>query len=139
MKLLQFLLVGVLLVSLGCTKNRIEPISLVDEVMLAYQSVYQLENTELHFQFEDILEDSRCPKTSTCAWPGRIRVNITITEGEKKANIELSKFGEGSDEGDTIATHDKYQIELIGVTPYPLTNRRKPFEDFTVILKITEL
>lgn len=42
-------------------------------------------------RFEDVLEDSRCPKDVNCVWAGNAKVSVTVTRtGKEPARVELN-------------------------------------------------
>jgi len=132
-----FLLVSFLIFAFGCTKNNEDLIKLDEEFTLAFQKEVTLKKTDLRIEFVEVLEDSRCPSDAICGWAGVVKVNITITEGEKETTLELLKPGQNIEGTGSTVSYDSYQIQLIKVTPYPKTTTTIKPSDYEAILKIS--
>lgn len=138
---ISFLLIGVLLVTIGCTKNDEDLIQLDEQFTLAYQTDYALDNSNLHFQFVEVVEDSRCPLILFCHWAGQVIAKIrVIDDGDMVSEFELPAVGENNNNEEFTATYDNYRITLIKVTPYPEEDFDEiKDEDYKAILKVTPL
>ena len=78
------------------------------------------------------INDSRCPSDVVCVWEGEALVKINV-ETSTTQTIELSTF---DNQKDTI---DLFSIELIDVSPYPVSTKNIDLEDYIVTLKIEEI
>ena len=78
------------------------------------------------------INDSRCPSDVVCVWQGEAVVKIEVETSTIKT-IKLSTF---DNQKDTI---DLFSIELIDVSPYPVSTKNIELEDYTVKLKIEEI
>ena len=78
------------------------------------------------------INDSRCPSDVVCVWQGEALVKIKVETSEINT-IELSTFDNPKD------TVDSFSIELVQVSPYPISTKSIDLEDYTVKLKIEEI
>ena len=47
----------------------------------------------IQIKFEEIVEDSRCPKDVTCVWAGRVSCIVRLTDGESSDEMVLTEPG----------------------------------------------
>ena len=67
------------------------------------------------------IEDNRCPANVTCVRSGDAKVMFTINYTEVAYQLCLGDCGETSDNVTITVNGNDYLIELLGVTPYPVT------------------
>ena len=72
-------------------------------------------------QFE-VLEDSRCPKNTTCVWEGR--AILAVSAGKKDEisepmSVIFGKVLQNEIESKVFYETDTFLIKAVGLTPYP--------------------
>lgn len=102
-------------------------------IKLELGSVVKLHNISL--KFSEVLEDSRCPKYTTCIWAGRAIIHLEITH--KDGRIEDKSIIIGATQGDessdkTIYRTEGYFIEAVNVNPYP--EEGAPTSPYTLLI-----
>jgi hypothetical protein len=157
-----YLLVLVVITSLlcGCTNNRIKA-ELGQEFSLAIgQSVvitnvnnenpaitqsalitnvntenYE-NNNNLEITFEEVIEDSRCPKGVECVQEGIVVCRMLITEGKTSYGIDLAQTGLTT--GYTQETYRNYRFTF-KVEPYPEPGKDISSSEYRILLEISKL
>lgn len=120
----------VLLAMIGCqTSTSSADPQLGEEFELGLGEQVNLDNQGLSITFNELLEDSRCPKGVTCFWAGNAKVALQINEHEATLNSNLEP---------RQTTIYSYQVALISVSPYPIYMMDFQKEDYIVRLVITE-
>ena len=72
--------------------------------------------------FQEVSEDSRCPKGTECIWAGRAIVKLSVLVPDKQSKEHLAIFGQtkGGEKANMLVGQGKdYQIELKSLKPYP--------------------
>lgn len=72
-------------------------------------------------KFIQVLEDSRCPKYTTCIWAGRVIAEVEVTSNGKKETKSLifGELREGEKNSKTVISSKDFDIQGLDVTPYP--------------------
>ena len=101
-----FLLAPTLLFT-SCEK---EVFALTDEVSIGFKSsiLVQTSTEVLEIEFNELLEDSRCPPGAVCIWQGQVQVKLKLNDSQY---IELGTGAEMS----TTAEFNGQTIHLIDV------------------------
>ena len=88
-----------------------------------------LAEADLTMTFWSLLEDSRCPKQVNCFWAGQVRIIIQVQQGQAAAT--LIEMNTNPPLKQNIVSYADYDIELIGVDPYPESpDQTIPPEDY---------
>ena len=66
----------------------------------------------LQITFFEVVEDSRCPKNTTCVWEGKIAFKVKVNSTIKELTLQGANVPNLLDE-------DSKKITVIQVTPYP--------------------
>ena len=78
---------------------------------------------ENHFlKFVKVLEDSRCPKNTTCIWEGRAKVQLEIwQEGEDSIYKEIifGKVTQGESKDKVLVSNENFKVMAMMLNPYP--------------------
>lgn len=72
-------------------------------------------------KFLEVVEDSRCPKETTCIWAGRAIVKAEVSANGKK-EIKTLIFGEvrpGEEANSNLYSSGKFAINGLTLNPYP--------------------
>ena len=89
----------------------------------------------LTVRFVELVEDSRCPKGTTCVWAGNAKIKVEVKRnGARKEIIELNT---GTD--DKSARYDGLLIELIDLTPEPANNIRINRNGYVATIAVSRL
>ena len=75
----------------------------------------------------NVVEDSRCPKDTTCVWAGEARIFLDGIKGV----VQPSYLGEGG----SISV-DKYKVTFVRVDPQPVSTGKIAREDYRVTLRV---
>lgn len=92
---------------------------------------YISNDQSLKFSISEI-NDSRCPADVQCVWQGEALVAIKIVSSPP-SEITLSTYD------NLVDTVGIYSMELVDVSPYPLSTETLKDDDYTINLKIDKL
>jgi hypothetical protein len=108
------------------------PASLNQEFQLApkEQAAYG-DPQALAVEFVRVVEDSRCPKDTTCVWAGEVKVQVATRLGSAAPVEHEIKSGES-------ATAGPFQVTVVNVQPEKLSTREIPAEEYRVTLKVEQ-
>jgi len=87
--------------------------------------------------FQEVEEDSRCPKGTNCIWAGRAIVKLSIVTPGKETQEHTAIFGQtkGGEKANTTVIQDgSYTVELTKLLPYPQADK----EMGPYVLKLVE-
>ena len=70
-------------------------------------------------KFIDMIEDSRCPRDTTCVWAGNAKVSVQVSKKGKKKISELN-----SNMTPHTVSFEGYEFKLTKLTPEPASNIR---------------
>lgn len=92
-----------------------------------------IEPSDTLFRFDDVVEDSRCPKGAMCIRAGnaRVAVRLELPDGRVE-HIELNTA-----EGPRYAVSGGLRIELLAVEPYPVVHRPIDREAYEAAFVVT--
>ena len=96
-----------------------------------------LKGERLRIKFAAVEHDSRCPKDVKCVWAGNAAARLDVStsrRGSKSLPLNtsrsLSLFGETQYQG--------YKLRLVGLSPYPRSNKEIAPGDYIVTLLVTK-
>jgi len=111
-------------------------VRLNDEFSLSLGQRAFVEGENLEVKFEEVVEDSRCPRGVTCVWVGRVTCVIELTHAGSSYQIVLTEpgltdeYSKESYEGYELAFH---------VTPYPQNGKKIERNEYRLHLVISKL
>ena len=88
-------------------------------------------------KFIEVLEDSRCPKNTTCVWEGRARVLVEVSEKGKESYQKTLIFGktlEGESKDKVLFSFKDSKVVGMMLNPYP--NSEEAIKGDTYVLLI---
>lgn len=86
----------------------------------------------LNIKFVELIDDSRCPKGTTCIWAGEGKIKLTISKpGRNSGTFELA-----TTEGKNRISFGGYDVELVELTPQPAANVRLDRTKYTATLLV---
>jgi hypothetical protein len=98
------------------------------------EAVIQGEN--LRLRFDDVLEDSRCPKGVECFWTGQARIAIRVLQAGDSTTLEFNTNPAPGQNRQSIPMGE-YTIQLWSLDPYPQTPDDSPaLEDYRASLVV---
>jgi hypothetical protein len=89
----------------------------------------------LGIRFEEVTEDSRCPKEVTCIWAGRVTCIVEITQGSVSYRMELTE-PRLSDEY-SRESYEEYELGF-HVTPYPEAGEKILPDEYRLHLTVSK-
>lgn len=95
----------------------------------------------LRVQFKEVLEDSRCPKGTTCFWQGRVKILTTVREEGEAANTSEVIFGElkkGEIKNHSFYKSDTTTLTAIAVNPYPTKDSGTTNLTYELVLEVNK-
>jgi hypothetical protein len=117
MRRIVFTLISIFIISLiavGCGEKTQEN-ELGTEFLLPIGEEAVIKGENLKISFEEVLEDSRCPKNVECVWAGRARYAVQLTRDDESELAELTEPGE-TGQGSVVFLD--YQVTA-NLEPYP--------------------
>lgn len=101
---------------------------------LAVSQRAELNGEDLTVTFNDVTEDSRCPKDVVCVWEGGVVCNLTVQKAGASSELVLTEPGLTAS-----PTAQEYQGYLysFGVEPYPSSGKSIAKSDYRLVMSIT--
>jgi hypothetical protein len=100
---------------------------------LALRQSMPVRGTDFTLSFDDVVEDSRCPKGVTCIWEGDAAIKIRLTS-PKAAPADYVLHT--SSRFEQKAEHGGLKVTLMAVMPYPVADAPIRRQDYRVTLSI---
>lgn len=94
-------------------------VGLGETVQLLPGGTVTISDTDLSIIFQEVVEDSRCPKDVECVWAGQVIVRLGVSTGEQQAANEVLMGLNGPPDAPPQVQVGDYTIELLMVEPYP--------------------
>jgi hypothetical protein len=91
---------------------------------------------QIGISYEEVSDDSRCPKNVTCVWQGAATVNmVAMVEGDQpeQHRFQLATAPESA----RSVVYKGFRVELIDVTPHPDGSAKPAPEHYRVSLRVT--
>ncbi len=96
-----------------------------------------IEGTGLRVQFVNVTGDSRCPADALCIWVGDAVVHVRVLEGARASDYQLHTVDVSTtNPGRATVTHDGTRIVLMGLQPYPFSNRPIQPADYRASMEV---
>src|SRR3990172_6842849 len=139
--LIAFGIFAIILASLGqgAFAQSSEPMgieaNLDSEFLLEVNQSAEIKSEDITVTFFNVTSDSRCPSDVTCIWQGQAGIELGVQKGEVESTISLSIGGDSSPEESIF---DAYLIQLVDLSPYPISTKNIQPEDYTATIKITK-
>lgn len=92
-----------------------------------------LTGENLTITFEEIIEDSRCPKNVTCIWEGRVSAMLTVEKNGNRGQTVLTAPGLTS--GPFALKYEEYTLTF-QVNPYPEAGKTINKGDYKLVLTV---
>jgi len=109
--------------------------NLDSEFILQINQSAEIKSEDITVTFFNVTSDSRCPSDVTCIWQGQAGIELDVQKGEVESTVSLSIGGDSSPEESIF---NSYLIQLVDLSPYPISTKNIQPEDYTVTIKITK-
>jgi hypothetical protein len=110
-------------------------ISLGEEFVLEIGSSAVITGEDMEISFEQVLEESRCPRDVTCVWEGRVVMVIEIRRNSTSHRMELIQPGL-TDQAIT-AYYEDYALRF-SVEPYPEEGSDIAADDYRLRMTVSK-
>ena len=84
--------------------------------------------------FEDVKNDSRCPKGVTCVWAGEVQLVLWTQDGKNKGERKTYAIRPGATT--ELWRDGKTSYRIVKVLPYPQTNAKIPKEAYSIVIEM---
>jgi hypothetical protein len=91
---------------------------------------------DVSVKFNEVLEDSRCPKDVTCIWAGRARVQLEVTMKDKammQKEVIIGQTKPGESANPVLYNSDGIYLKVSAVTPHP-TSEDNGVREYAVLI-----
>jgi hypothetical protein len=133
-----FFLFITILFLLGCKKDSVASLNnsiptlvvlLNDTVNVKVCQTVRLSNGELVFQFDSVLDDSRCPIGVECLWQGNASILLKFPDHIDTLN---TFYEQGQVE------YGNYKVRMIDLLPWPIWQQPIDKNTYVARLKVTQ-
>lgn len=100
---------------MACIKDDSVTAHYNERVVLKLGKALSLADSQTQVTFAEVLEDSRCPKGTSCIWAGQARVRLETNDGAK---LELTLPGM-QEQVEVAAVLGNMTLVCYGLSPYP--------------------
>lgn len=132
---LAITLLAMLSLASGCLSGSALEAGLGEEFSLHLGQRALIRGENLTIEFQEVVEDSRCPRGVSCVWAGRVTCIIEIARAGSSYRMGLTQPGLTEE-----YSREKYQAYELAfkVTPYPEVNREIKPEAYELHLIVTK-
>jgi len=107
-----------------------------EDFLLPIGQTASITGENLRITFDDVVEDSRCPKNVTCIWEGRVTCVVRLTHGDSVRAMVLTEYGLADQ--DAKENYEEYQLAF-HVQPYPEEPVTIPKNEYQLLLIVSRL
>ena len=123
-----------LVVLAGCARPELgTEVRLNQSFEMKIGQAVSLAGENLNIKFDDITEDSRCPRGVVCVWAGQVSASLQMTTKEGQEELTLTELGSSPD----TTVYRQYKINH-QVTPYPEAGKAINKADYRLQLTISK-
>ena len=134
MKTLTVLSIFFFLLTVCCQKEKNNTQFVFDQPFeLKYGETKNNAESGLIITLDSVVNDSRCPGNALCIWAGNAEVRLVYLKDNHSVRFILNTLP--SFKTDTII--NGYNIELVNLSPYPLTDTSIKQTDYKATIKVT--
>ncbi|MFC2059292.1 hypothetical protein ACFLTS_06650 [Chloroflexota bacterium] len=117
----------------GCGGDDEVKARLGQEFSLRIGQTAAIAGEDLRISFDEVTEDSRCPRNVTCIWEGRVSCVVQVIEGGSPHALLLTEYGTGDQ--NARENYGEYQIAF-HVEPYPEEADGIPDHEYELLLTV---
>ena len=126
---------GLTLLLSGCAGGTDEIKARLDEEFsLRIGQTASIAGENLEIRFDEVVEDSRCPKNVTCIWAGRVSCIVQLTDSDSSYKMVLTESG--LTDHYAKETYKEYQLAF-RVEPYPEEAKKIPRDEYRLLLIVS--
>lgn len=107
-----------------------------EEFFLYLGQTAWISGENLAIKFEEMVEDSRCPKGVVCVWTGRVTCTVEIMQAGSSYQMALTQ--PGLTEEYSKERYQGYELAFY-VTPYPEAGKEIRRQDYRLHLMVTKV
>ena len=89
----------------------------------------------LEIRFEEVVEDSRCPKNVNCIWAGRVSCIVQLTDSDSPYRMVLTE--PGLTDQSAGEAYKEYQLTF-QVEPYPEAGKKIAADEYRLLLIVSK-
>jgi hypothetical protein len=115
----------------------VKAVRLNQEFTLEQGQRVTLKRTNLWIKFVAVESDSRCPSDVKCVWAGNAAVQVEVSIGRRSKTLTLNTGRGGALAGEI--EYKGYRVKLVGLSPYPRSDRKIAAEDYAATLLVTRI
>ena len=132
-----YLLVSVAVVLLlgSCAATGEVKARLGEEFSLSIGQSASIAGENLEIRFEEVVEDSRCPKNVNCIWAGRFSCIVQITDSDSPYRMVLTE--PGLTDQSAGEAYKEYQLTF-QVEPYPEEGKKIAADEYRLLLIVSK-
>ena len=109
--------------------------NLDSEFLLQFNQSAEIKSEDIIITFLNVTSDSRCPSDVTCVWQGQAGIELNVQKGEEESTVSLSI---GGDSNPNESIFNSHLIQLVDLSPYPVSTKTIQPEEYTATIKITK-
>jgi hypothetical protein len=109
--------------------------NLDSEFLLQFNQSAEIKSEDIKITFLNVTSDSRCASDVTCVWQGQAGIEFAVQKGEEKSTVSLSIGGDSSPEESIF---DSYLIQLVDISPYPVSTKDIQSDEYAAKINITK-
>jgi hypothetical protein len=117
---------------MACIKEDSVTAHLNERVVLKLGKDLTLADTQTQVTFVEVLEDSRCPKGTSCIWAGQARVRLKANDGTQ---LEMTLPGM-QEQTEVSATLGGLTLVCYGLAPYPQSGVEQAADAYALFLEL---
>ncbi|MFC2018832.1 hypothetical protein ACFLU4_02595 [Chloroflexota bacterium] len=106
-----------------------------EEFSLRIGQTARITGEDLKINFQEVTEDSRCPRDVTCIWAGQASCIVRLTHNNSSYTMTLTEPGIA--EQYTRENYNGYQLAF-RVQPYPREGEKIPADDYRLLLIVSK-
>lgn len=133
--LIGFLAIVLIASGCGCGPGDVQA-RLNEEFSLSTGQRALIAGEDLSIRFEEVTEDSRCPREVTCIWAGRVTCMVELVHAGSSYRMALTEPGL-TDEY-SRERYEEYELTF-HVTPYPKVGKKIPMDAYRLHLTVSKL
>jgi hypothetical protein len=127
---------AIVLTAPGCGRSDYPRVRLNEEFSLSVGQRASIEGEGLEVRFNEVIEDSRCPRGVTCIWAGRASCALELAHKGPSYRIVLTEPGLTDEYAKE--TYEGYEL-VFHVTPYPEAGTQIAKDAYRLHLIISKL
>ena len=109
--------------------------NLDSEFLLQFNQSLELKSENMKITFLNVTSDSRCPSDVTCVWQGKADIDVNLQKDDQNITVSLPI---GGDSNQKKAVFNQYLIQLVDLSPYPVSTKNIQYDEYAAKINITK-